>query len=517
MSKTTSLDMYGIVIDSYIKVPNFYKISALETSSMVHLLECYRQMYPTKCIQITDINEVIRKFGHIVLVGERFGSRMDCRSSKSANILANWHCKENDIDVAVDSIGLKPCSIEFFFSHVLSLDGEEVRHYFCKVKWFKEYEDRNKYGSLLQMWHFRKFEDCHSSRFLPVQRIRSRFVYGLTGESKDLMVVSQIPRKNYQHETGNRNIFLHQIFYNEVMVFAEWYMIILHSILQPVESMVTYSILQPVETMVPHSISQPMETMIPQQYSTTGGNHVSPKSKPPSSSSCSSLRFLKRAANESSTAGSGFSSSFGFSGSSSAGFSSKEPKSNPPSSSSDTCLLLNFGMSSLSFSSSFGFSDSAGFSSAGFSSKELKSNPPSSSSDSCFLLNFGTSSLGENLLSTKKCNQLRHKYLRNGHWPKLTRESTDLHLSTVTEVSTHKYIKVVNENMKVTMNRTIQKKSYVRTQTKSRIIIYCKVHAGVESMLKLKQKSQSKCKINTMQTKEVVINLGIESNGKKEL
>ncbi|KAJ8315548.1 hypothetical protein KUTeg_007698 [Tegillarca granosa] len=140
---------------------------------------------------------------------------MDCRTLRSANVLANWRGSDGNILIQPDSFGLKPCKIDFYFSHVLDLDGTSIRHFFAKVTWYKEYVERTKYGNNMQIWHYKKYSSVHGSCFVPVQRIRCRFTYGLTGQSNDLMMVSAIPRKVYNYITEK---VLHLLVYTIIPV-----------------------------------------------------------------------------------------------------------------------------------------------------------------------------------------------------------------------------------------------------------------------------------------------------------
>lgn len=196
-SKVLNFDMSGFDVANNVRAPESYKVSCLDAEGMSFLLNCYQHMYPSKTIQMDNLSEVIRKYGHIFLIGERFGSKMDCRTLRSANVLANWRGSDGNILIQPDSFGLKPCKIDFYFSHVLDLDGTSIRHFFAKVTWYKEYVERTKYGNNMQIWHYKKYSSVHGSCFVPVQRIRCRFTYGLTGQSNDLMMVSAIPRKVY--------------------------------------------------------------------------------------------------------------------------------------------------------------------------------------------------------------------------------------------------------------------------------------------------------------------------------
>ncbi|KAK3107141.1 hypothetical protein FSP39_008007 [Pinctada imbricata] len=80
-------------------------------------------------------------------------------------------------------------------SHTACIGEKDVTNVFAKVTWFREYQDRYKYGNALQMWFCNKYEESGSSCFMPVERIRSRFSRGITGASKDLMCICPVTRR----------------------------------------------------------------------------------------------------------------------------------------------------------------------------------------------------------------------------------------------------------------------------------------------------------------------------------
>ncbi|KAJ8322122.1 hypothetical protein KUTeg_000593 [Tegillarca granosa] len=171
-----NFDMSGFDFANNVRAPESYKVSCLDAEDMSFLLNCYQHMYPSKTIQMDNLT----------------------RWTVGPNVLANWSGSDGNILIQPDSFGLKPCKIDFYFSHVLDLDGTSIRHFFAKVTWYKEYVERTKYGNNMQIWHYKKYSSVHGSCFVPVQRIRCRCTYGLTGQSNDLMMVSAIPRKVYK-------------------------------------------------------------------------------------------------------------------------------------------------------------------------------------------------------------------------------------------------------------------------------------------------------------------------------
>ncbi|KAK3109075.1 hypothetical protein FSP39_022559 [Pinctada imbricata] len=184
-----SLDYSGIS-GTHVSLPKAYKISMLDREDLVFLLASYRMMYPSVTLNISHFGEIIRKYPYISILGEKFGSKSDCRKLRSACVLA---CKVNDHDSC--SYDLRPCRVDFYFSHTACIGEKDVTNVFAKVTWFREYQDRYKYGNALQIWFCNKYEESGSSCFMPVERIRSRFSRGITGASKDLMCICPVTRR----------------------------------------------------------------------------------------------------------------------------------------------------------------------------------------------------------------------------------------------------------------------------------------------------------------------------------
>ena len=177
----------------FISLPKAFKMEALDQEDIVFLMASYRKMYPSSVLNIGDMSEIIKKFGHVTILGETFGSKLNHRKSRSSDVLVSW--KVDGSDAGHPLVDLRPCRVDFFFNHTMVIQEISITNVFAKVSLYKEYQERFKYGKALQIWFCNKFETGSAESFIPVQRIHSRFSKGITGVSKDLMCVCPIPRR----------------------------------------------------------------------------------------------------------------------------------------------------------------------------------------------------------------------------------------------------------------------------------------------------------------------------------
>lgn len=133
--------------------------------------------------------ETVKKFSSISLGNQRYGSKLECRSLRSARILASWADEEH---VKLDSLSFVAGCVLFYFSHSVKLDGKFVEHVFACTVWHKADEDPDHFGNPTKTWKLNKYVAHGSSRFLPVQRIYCRYSAAetLIGGEKKLVSVA---------------------------------------------------------------------------------------------------------------------------------------------------------------------------------------------------------------------------------------------------------------------------------------------------------------------------------------
>ena len=75
---------------SCLKLPSAYQLMPLDSDDHQLLAESYQAMYPEKHIEQGMVSEMCRKYSSVKLAGEKIGSMLECRSIRSARVMASW-------------------------------------------------------------------------------------------------------------------------------------------------------------------------------------------------------------------------------------------------------------------------------------------------------------------------------------------------------------------------------------------------------------------------------------------
>ena len=169
-----------------IRVPASYQTDLLTSVDIAKLLIVYHALYPEeRNIDISDLHFTIKKFSTIFVGAEKFGSKAESRTLRSARVLISA------------TSPLSHGTIDYFMCHKLTVNGMEREHYFACVRWFKRHPRNQCLESFntLCVWDANNFEPRASSYFLPVYWIHnlSNGAY-LTLDNVKLMAVCLIPR-----------------------------------------------------------------------------------------------------------------------------------------------------------------------------------------------------------------------------------------------------------------------------------------------------------------------------------
>ena len=95
-----------------ITLPSAYKLMQMEVDDHQLLSETYQARYPEKNIQANMFSEVSRRYVSVYLAGEKIGSKLECRSLRSARVMAWWTRNDGKID---PSEATRPGFVKFFF------------------------------------------------------------------------------------------------------------------------------------------------------------------------------------------------------------------------------------------------------------------------------------------------------------------------------------------------------------------------------------------------------------------
>ena len=85
MSETVSSVFTGHIL-SFVTLPNVYKLAALDTDGIVSLMFSYRKMFSSASLDISDIGDIVKKYGYMTVLGEHFGSKQIHRKLRSSDI-----------------------------------------------------------------------------------------------------------------------------------------------------------------------------------------------------------------------------------------------------------------------------------------------------------------------------------------------------------------------------------------------------------------------------------------------
>jgi len=112
-----------------IGVPGSFQTDMLTSEDIAALLIVYDVLYPgERNIEICDLHFTVKKFSSIFVDVEKFGSKAESRSLRSAKLLASWHDGEGQISATSP---LFPGIVDYFMCHKLTVDGVDREHYFA--------------------------------------------------------------------------------------------------------------------------------------------------------------------------------------------------------------------------------------------------------------------------------------------------------------------------------------------------------------------------------------------------
>ena len=179
-----------------IALPDRFVRGVLDGDDMEALKCVYTALYPGLDLATCTFSQVIKKFKTVEIGMTTYGSRMACRSLRSARIRASWCGDDGTINSL--SLNVRPGYVKYYIRHEFRVGGTSKEHIFAIVDWYQNHSQKGYFGNPIEVWKERDFEQGGPSTFLPVQRIVSTFAaasYKVAGI--DSLVVSPIPYKIY--------------------------------------------------------------------------------------------------------------------------------------------------------------------------------------------------------------------------------------------------------------------------------------------------------------------------------
>ena len=106
-------------------------------------------MYGDVISSVKCLSKTVRRFGSIIIGPEKFGSKLECRSLRSARIIASW--TDNHGIISPNAV-LWPGRVDCFIQHTLKVGSQSQQHVFALVDWYTEDESKDKYGKPVEVW-----------------------------------------------------------------------------------------------------------------------------------------------------------------------------------------------------------------------------------------------------------------------------------------------------------------------------------------------------------------------------
>ena len=187
MNAALSSDLLTVdwkMLEGEVRLPRFHKVRSLDFDELSSLLSVYKSLYGETITSISSLAKTVRRFGSIIIGQEKFGSRRECRSLRSARVVASW---TNDEGLVSPCAELRPGRVDCYIHHTIKIGEQCQQHVFALVDWYGADEDKGKYGNPIEIWR-KAFLPGGPSRFLPVARIYSKFVVASSHEDKIVII-----------------------------------------------------------------------------------------------------------------------------------------------------------------------------------------------------------------------------------------------------------------------------------------------------------------------------------------
>ena len=152
-----------------------YTLNGVEYSC---LKQMYEQIYPDNFEAMT-IPHSARILSDVMLYGDHFGSNKS-RSKRSSFITAFWCGVSGEIqDFDRMYLTPRPGKVSFYIRHAVIVNNDRYKHILACVDWYLPCSEdiKNYYGKPVEVWKNDLFEMSRSAKFMPIQRIKSKFVH----------------------------------------------------------------------------------------------------------------------------------------------------------------------------------------------------------------------------------------------------------------------------------------------------------------------------------------------------
>jgi hypothetical protein len=145
---------------------------------MVRICKMYQTLYPLKNIEVTAISTSFMKLKEINIYGEQLGTKGH-RNRSCSYIMACWTGPNGNLG-GISDTKPRPGQVLYYMVHKVFTDKKPITHVLACIKWFLPITDntvKSHFGNPIEGWAADSFEDEGPSMFMPVQRIRSKYVH----------------------------------------------------------------------------------------------------------------------------------------------------------------------------------------------------------------------------------------------------------------------------------------------------------------------------------------------------
>lgn len=198
-SKDIHVESVNWVFESFdgIKISTL-KNCSLSDRDVVFFKEMYSTLYPSIEESNLFVCNTCRSAKYVDIFGSVLGVKLG-RSSRSSMIIAYWHKDDGNICTYDDmELAPHPGQIQKLIVHNVMIGNQSCVHLLARVQWFKKPDEETfkHYGKPIEAWHSNMFDRDGPSTYIPVQRIKSKFVFAYDViRGKNVIVV--MPRERF--------------------------------------------------------------------------------------------------------------------------------------------------------------------------------------------------------------------------------------------------------------------------------------------------------------------------------
>ena len=150
---------------------------ALTEREHAHLCSLFNVIFPDMDV---TVEVSCARYREVYIDGVVFGSKHS-RSSRSAYVSAFWTKQDNKLDPLELPRFARPGMVEYYFKQNIILQDQTKTVYLAKVDWYLETERlKDYYGKPVQVYRNNLFEQPGPAMFIPLSRLKCKFVPVIT-------------------------------------------------------------------------------------------------------------------------------------------------------------------------------------------------------------------------------------------------------------------------------------------------------------------------------------------------